>query len=170
MLREPGEADGSRAPAPGLARLDALLESFAAGGLAVDWSLHGQPRQLPATVDLVAYRVLEEGLTNALKHGTGTAHVDVDYSPTSLRLRIVNAAPAPVPAPVPAGQLPGPAPASTTASTTGTTTSSGQGLIGIRERAAAVGGTVSAGFGPGDSFCVQADLPLKELQLEEIQP
>jgi len=156
VLREPGEVDGGRAPAPGLGRLDALLESFGAAGLSVDWALHGQPRELPATVDLVAYRVLEEGLTNALKHGTGSAHLDVEYSPSSLRLRVVNA----TAVPVAAGQHAHPGPASTTGRAPGT----GHGLLGMRERAAAVGGTVSAGPGQGDSFCVQADLPCKELQ------
>lgn len=153
VLREPGEVDGSRAPAPGLARLEALLESFGVAGLSVDWSLHGQPRELPATVDLVAYRVLEEGLTNALKHGTGWAHVDVDHRPASLRLRVVNA----TPVPVAAGAHPRPA-----HDAHGTATGTGHGLLGMRERAAAVGGTVGAGAGPGDTFCVEADLPLEE--------
>ena len=150
VLREPDEvshADGSRAPAPGLARLDALLESFAAGGLKVDWSLHGRPRLLPATVDLIAYRVVEEALTNAMKHGTGSAHLDVDYGSTSLRLRVVNA----TPVPVAAGSNPSPAP--------GASSGTGHGLLGMRERATAVGGTISAGPGQGDSFCVQAELP-----------
>lgn len=153
VLRQPGEPEGGTAPAPGLARLDALVGSFTAAGLAVDWSLRGQPRELPATVDLVAYRVLEEALTNALKHGTGTAHLDVEYEPSSLRLRVVNS----TPVPVAAGSRPRPA--------AGAAPGSGHGLLGMRERAAAVGGTISAAPGPGDTFRVQADLPLKGTQL-----
>jgi len=151
VLREPGEPAEGSAPAPGLARLDALIESFAAAGLAVDWSLHGQPQELTPTVDLVAYRVLEEGLTNALKHGTGTAHLSIQYDPSSLRLRVVNR--------TPALAVAGPCHTSGAVGTTGAGT--GHGLLGMRERAAAVGGTLSAAPGSNESFCVEAHLPLR---------
>lgn len=154
VLREPGEPAPSSAPAPGLARIDALVESFTAAGLAIEWSLHGQPRDLAPTVDLVAYRVLEEGLTNALKHGTGTARLDVEYSASSVVLRVVNSRAALVAA----GSGPG-ADATGTNGVTGTGT--GHGLLGMRERAAAVGGTLRAAPGAGDSFRVEADLPLR---------
>jgi len=141
------------------------VESFGAAGLRVDWSLHGSPRELPATVDLVAYRVLEEGLTNALKHGTGSAHLDVDYRPASLRLRVVNA----IRVPVAAGQRLRPAAAGRPGPVDGSAHGTGHGLLGMRERAAAVGGTVSAaGAGQGDSFRVEVDLPL-EPQPKQLQ-
>ena len=147
VLRQPGEGDTSRAPAPGLERLDALVGSFNAAGLVVDWTLRGQSRDLPATVDLVAYRITEEALTNALKHGTGTAHLDVEHSPTSLRVRVTS----PVAAPVMASARSGTA----APHSPGT----GHGLLGMRERAAAVGGTLEAGPGAGGTFRVQALLP-----------
>ena len=149
VLRQPGEGDTGTAPAPGLRRLDALIGSFSAAGLTVDWTLRGQPQDLPATVDLVAYRIAEEALTNALKHGTGTAHLDLEHSPTSLRLCVTS----PLAVPAMASARPGPV----GPSTTGT----GHGLLGMRERAAAVGGTLDAGPGAGGTFRVQALLPLR---------
>ncbi len=153
VLREPGEP-ASSAPAPGLARLDALVDSFAAAGLEVEWSLRGTPRALPATVDLVAYRVLEEALTNALKHGTGTARLSIEHQPSSVALRVLND----VPALVSAGSRPPPAHHRPhTSAGTGT----GHGLIGMRERASAVGGTLTAEPVPGSGFCVIAELPVR---------
>jgi signal transduction histidine kinase len=138
VLRQPGEPQTGTAPVPGLARLDALVASFTSAGLSVEWTLHGGPRELPATVDLVAYRLLEEALTNALKHGTGSARVDVEHRDTSLRLRVVN-------------------PVRPAAGEAGRT---GHGLLGMRERAAAVGAVLDAGPVPGGAFRVEATLPL----------
>jgi len=151
VLREPGEPAQGSAPAPGLDRLDALISSFTAAGLEVGWSLRGQPRELAPTVDLVAYRVLEEGLTNALKHGTGTAHLTVEYGPSTLVLRIVNG----TPVLAVAGSRQGKGAVGTTS------TGTGHGLLGMRERAGAVGGTLHAAPTSADTFCVQADLPLR---------
>ncbi len=92
VLRQPGEPDTGTAPVPGLARLDVLLASFTAG-LTVDWVLYGAPPHLTATVDLVAYRLLEEALTNALKHGTGAARIEVEYGDSLLQLRVLNPCP-----------------------------------------------------------------------------
>ena len=148
VLREPGEPESGGAPAPGLSRVENLLESFAAAGLVVDWSLHGQPRPVAPTVDLVAYRVIEEGLTNALKHGTGTAHLDIGYEASALRLRVLNRVPAELPAGAGSRRI-------------GRTTGTGHGLLGMSERAAAVGGTLTAAPGPRDAFLVDASLPLR---------
>ena len=153
---DPGERGGPErpsAPAPGLARLDSLVDSFIAAGLAVEWSLHGQPRELAPTVDLVAYRVLEEGLTNAFKHGTGTAYVRVEYGSSSLHLCVLNS----VAVPVLAGSRQ--RADGSTVQTTGRGT--GHGLLGMRERAAAVGGTLRAAPASGGTFCVEAELPLR---------
>lgn len=102
----------------------------------------------------MAYRVLEEGLTNALKHGTGTAQLGIEYRPSSVRLSVLN-------------DIPGLAVAGSRGRAgvaEGPGTGTGHGLLGMRERAAAVGGTVRAapGPGPGDTFRVEADLPLRE--------
>lgn len=142
VLRQPDEPVGPSAPAPGLAQLDALVASFAAVGLGVDWSQTGRPRPVGAAVDLVAYRVLEEALTNAHKHGTGTAHVDVDYGPPAVKLLVSN--------PVGAAKPTEGAAAS----------ANGHGLIGMRERAAAVGGVLRAARGLDGQFRVEAVLPL----------
>ena len=140
VLREPGEAPHPTAPAPGLAQVEALVASFAAAGLAVDWSVTGRPRSVGAAVDLVAYRVLEEALTNAHKHGTGTARVAIEYRDRSLALCITN--------PVRAADHQRPLP------------SGGHGLLGMRERAAAVGGVLQASPRPDGQFHVEAALPL----------
>lgn len=157
VLREPDAPSAGTAPAPGLARVDALLESFAAAGLEVDRSWQGQPRELAPTVDLVAYRVLEEGLTNALKHGTGTASLDVQYSATSVVLRLVNRTAAVVTTGSGAIQdLTGNAGAG------GERT--GHGLLGMHERTSAVGGTLHAAPFEGNAFRVEAHLPLRAIK------
>ncbi len=149
VLRTPGQPADDSAPAPGLARVEALVASFAAAGLAVDWSLHGQPRDLPPAVDVVAYRVLEEGLTNALKHGTGTARLSIGYGTSSLVLRVRND--------VSGAPETGAVDRTDAAGSAGT----GHGLLGMRERAAAVGGTLHAARSSPDSFTVEASLPLR---------
>lgn len=143
----PAASGDGRAPTPGLDRLDALVESFGTAGLEVSWSMDGRPRPLPPAVDLVAYRVAEESLTNALKHGTGSARLSVAYAESSLRLRVDN----PVRSLVPSGADP--------AHAVGVGT--GHGMLGMRERATAVGGTFTAGP-VGDRFTVEAVLPLRE--------
>ncbi|TYP90525.1 sensor histidine kinase [Blastococcus xanthinilyticus] len=155
VLRGPGEPTVSGAPAPGLARLDALIESFAAAGLEVDWSLSGAPQDLAPTVDLVAYRVLEEGLTNALKYGTGTAHLSVEYRTTTLVLQVRNTVRILTPAGSAHETPDGPAPSGSALSGTG------HGLLGMRERAAAVGGSLTAAPTPAGTFLVTAELPLR---------
>lgn len=142
VLRDPDEPGDPTAPAPGLAQLEGLVASFAAAGLAAQWSLTGRPRPVGATVDLVAYRVLEEALTNAHKHGTGTAHVTVDYSDPAVALRVTN----------PVANSGGPARRGADAK--------GHGLLGMHERAAAVGGVLQAAPGPDGQFRVEAVLPL----------
>lgn len=77
-LRRPDEPDDPTGPTPSLNRLDALVEGFAAGQ-PVRWSLAGQPRPLPGPVDVVAYRIIEESLTNACRHAPG--------APVAVRLR-----------------------------------------------------------------------------------
>lgn len=126
---------------PGLAGVDALVGSFAAAGLAVQCSLSGRPRPLAAAVDVAAYRLLQEALTNAHRHGTGSARVTVEYADAQLALAVSN-------------PVPGPANGSSASS------ESGWGLVGMRERASTVGGVVHAAAGPSGEFRVEAVLPL----------
>jgi len=154
VLREPGESAGPTAPAPSLAQLDPLIASFAAAGLTVDWSLTGHPRAVGSNVDLVAYRVLQEALTNAHKHGTGTAHVSIGYTPSSVALVVQN--------PVKGAETSRAARAAA-ADQDGygiPPADIGHGLIGMRERAAAVGGVLHAGEGSDGQFRVEAILPV----------
>jgi signal transduction histidine kinase len=144
VLRQPDEASGPTSPAPDLSQVDSLVDSFDAAGLVVDWSVTGRPRSLAGSVDLVAYRVLQEALTNAHKHGSGTAHVALTYTPSALELLVTN-------------PLPGPG------STQVSDRESGFGLIGMHERATAVGGVVSAGPSPDGEFRVEATLPDREV-------
>jgi signal transduction histidine kinase len=124
-------------PAPrGLAALDALVESHRAGGLEVTVAVRGAPRALPAATDQAAYGIAREALTNAARHGAGRATVAVEHGDAGVRLVVVN--------PTPPGWPP---PAN-----------DGHGIAGMRERAALVGGRLSAG-GAGGEFRVEADLP-----------
>ncbi|WP_107118676.1 sensor histidine kinase [Streptomyces cellostaticus] len=134
-LRAPGAAP--RAPAPGLDRLPELVEQAAAAGLTVD--VQGTPPHLPPGADLAAFRIVQEALTNVVRHsGSRHARVRFDHDGTALRLRIDDDGPA------------------TGADAGG----SGNGLAGMRERAAALGGTIEAGPRPDGGFRVLAVLPL----------
>jgi signal transduction histidine kinase len=135
LLRDSGDPAAPTRPPRGLAQLTHLLDDLA-GHLTVDHRQTGHARQLPAAVDVAAYRIALEALTNAQKYGDGTADLTVAYTPQGVTLHITN----------PVGPAwPGPG--------------SGYGIVGMRERAAAIGGSVSAGTaGPG-RFAVRASLP-----------
>ena len=133
-----------RAPAPGLARLGDLADTAAAAGLAVRVEESGQRAPLPADVDLAAYRIVQEALTNSARHSAGTnATVRIVYEEDALMVNVHNAG-APRPPGWPAGPPRG----------------AGSGIAGMTERAAALGGTLQAGPRPGGGFAVQARLPL----------
>jgi signal transduction histidine kinase len=138
VLRRPEDPDTPTEPAPGMAQLEPLVETFRGSGLDLRWTLTGEARPLPVTVDLVAYRVVQEALTNAHRHGTGTTHLSVVYTPSEIILEIVNAL----------GGEPHPG-------------GTGLGLIGMRERTGAVGGTIRAGVEPDEQFHVHVTLPLQ---------
>ncbi|MFE2761224.1 sensor histidine kinase [Streptomyces halstedii] len=136
-LRTPGDAP--RAPAPGLDRLPELVEQAAGAGLTVTVTTDGDRTPLPPGTDLAAFRIVQEALTNVVRHsGSRTAQVRLAYRDGGLALRIEDEGPA-------------------TGDDAG---GSGSGLIGVRERAAALGGTTSAGPRPGGGFLVRAELPL----------
>jgi signal transduction histidine kinase len=134
-LRAPGAAP--RAPAPGLDRLPELVEQAAAAGLTV--AVDGEPPRLPPGTDLAAFRIVQEALTNVVRH-SGSRHARVHFADGDgmLRLRIDDDGPA------------------TGAEAGG----SGNGLAGMRERAVALGGTIEAGPRSDGGFRVLAVLPL----------
>jgi signal transduction histidine kinase len=134
-LRAPGDAP--RAPAPGLDRLPELVEQAASAGLTVD--VEGEPPRLAPGTDLAAFRIVQEALTNVVRHsGSRHARVRLAHDADVLRLRVDDDGPA------------------TGADAGG----SGNGLAGMRERAAALGGTIEAGPRPDGGFRVLALLPL----------
>ncbi|PJN38031.1 two-component sensor histidine kinase [Streptomyces sp. CB02959] len=138
-LRTPGDAP--RAPAPGLDRLPELTEQAGGAGLAVDVTTEGARVALPPGTDLAAFRIVQEALTNIVRHsGSRTARVRLRYAPGALEIRVDDD---------------GPATAGTREPTGG-----GNGLAGMRERAAALGGTVEAGPRPDGGFRVRACIPL----------
>ena len=139
---QPGQEEDGWAPPPGLSGLGELLDRVRAAGLHVTARIDGAPADLPAGLDLAAYRIVQEALTNTLKHARAqAAEVTVRYRPAGLVLEVLDdGQPA-----APAGPR-GPAP--------------GRGLIGIRERAALHGGTCAAGPQPGGGFGVRVSLPL----------
>jgi signal transduction histidine kinase len=143
LLRQPGDSEPTE-PAGGLGRLDELIGSFAATGLKVTCDVTGQARPLPEAVDLTAYRVIQESLTNTAKHAVGaSASVRLAFRPGVLALAVEDDGPGAVGA----GEV-------------GEGRHAGHGIIGMRERAAAVGGWVSAGPRGGGGFQVLAELPL----------
>jgi signal transduction histidine kinase len=136
MLRE-DDPNAGRAPQPSLARLDALADDLRSSGLPVEVEVNGETVELAPGVDLAAYRIVQEALTNTLKHaGPAVAHVHVHFGASAVELTIEDDG---------AGN--------------GKGSGSGNGLVGIRERVAVVGGTLDAGALPDGGFRVHALLP-----------
>ena len=140
LLRTDGHAQLVEPPTPGLTEIPGLVARMRSAGLDVELDDAVGPRDLPTTVSLTTYRVIQEGLTNAGKYGTGTARVVLRQDGPTLHVEVSN------PVASPAGG-PG-SPAQTT----------GNGLIGMRERVAAAGGTITVTSGA--VFHVRVDLPL----------
>jgi signal transduction histidine kinase len=184
-LRQADETDAARAgglrppaaagsapllPAPGLADLDRLITRTASAGVQVDVRRYGQPRELPPGIDLSAYRIVQEALTNVVKHaGTSSCRVLIGYGPDELVLEVSdNGAGIPVlaGAMVPGhamaagGEPAGGAQAGFPGAGLGAIGGSGHGIIGMRERVSLLGGEFSAGPLPGYGFQVSAHIPL----------
>lgn len=133
-------------PQPGLAELPSLVEQVRDAGLGVDLGVEGTVRALEAGVDLVAYRIVQEALTNCLKHaGPAHARVAVRYAPAAVHISVHDD-----------GR--GAAPGSLDSNSDGATRT-GHGLHGMRERVALYGGTLSVGPARGGGFTVSAVLP-----------
>ncbi len=150
VLRQADDADPTQ-PAPGTAQLETLIDGARRAGLGTTFTVTGEPVPLPAAVDLAAYRIVQESLTNAIRHaGPATAAVSLGYLAGEILLDVTDTGRGPAAAGQGGGHLAGAA-----ASQGG-----GHGLAGMRERAAAVGGAVETGPGPRGGFRVAARLPL----------
>jgi signal transduction histidine kinase len=137
LLRD-DDAALALAPQPGLARVGELVERVRAAGLPVELCVEGDPADLPPGVDVSAYRIVQEALTNALKHaGDARARVTIRHAPGELELEVLDDG---------AGHANGDAP--------------GHGLAGMRERVAVYGGKLEAGRRPEGGFALRARLPL----------
>ncbi len=140
-LLSPAGADVALRPQPGLGELDELISRVAAAGLAVELEVRGTPRPLPPGADLAAYRVVQEALTNVLRHAGGAAtSVVVDWG-DELEITVSDA-----------GR--GPSAAS------GGPSAAGRGLLGLQERLSLYGGELDAGPRPGGGWRVRAVMPV----------
>jgi signal transduction histidine kinase len=147
VLRQEDEPQGDLAPVPGLADLDGLLAEVAKAGLAVRLQVEGTPAQLPAGVDLSAYRIVQEALTNVVKHaGPARAQVAIRYRDHEVVVEVTDNGRGAA-APIGDGRA-----------------RVGHGLIGMRERVAVFGGDLEVGPRPGGGFRVAARLPLAAKQ------
>ena len=134
MLAE-GE-DAPLTPTPGLSQVPALVDSVRSGGLPVDLVLAGDVRQLPGSVELTAYRVVQESLTNVVRHTVASkARVEIDYLPELLTVTVTDDG-------------------------IGGEAVPGFGIRGMRERVMAAGGTLDAGSTGNGGFRVRAEIPL----------
>lgn len=140
VLRE-GDAGATLAPQPGVEQLPDLVQQIRTAGLPVGYEVGGEPLPMPAGLELVVYRIVQEALTNVMKHAgpAATAHVALHYGDRAIEVRIRDDG-------------------------RGATYSDGRGhgLVGMRERAAVYGGEVTAAPAPGGGFEVVARLPVKE--------
>jgi signal transduction histidine kinase len=143
VLRSDAEP-AERAPQPGLGHLGELVDGARGAGLPATMTVTGEPRPLPAGVELSAYRIVQEALSNAARHAAGaaTVGVEVGYEPDRLLVSVIDDGPGPA-------RPPGP---------------DAHGLLGMSERVAMLGGSFAAGPGPDGGFRVAATLPIREAQ------
>jgi signal transduction histidine kinase len=140
LLRDPS-ADAELAPQPGLGRLDALLEQVRAAGLPVELTIEGEPTRLAPGIDRSVYRIVQEGLTNALKYaGPAHATVRIRYHERAVELEVLDDGRGP-----------------------DADWNRGFGILGMRERAALYGGTLDARARPGGGYALHASLPLEQV-------
>jgi len=135
LLRSGGTATSP--PAPQLDDLPSLVEGLRAAGADIAFTTSGSLDDLPITAALTVYRVVQEGLTNAVRHGVGTIHLDIDRDAAEVRVRLLN-----------------------DRGRRSTPSSSGHGLVGMQERVQTVGGSLTVGPTPGgDGWALQARIP-----------
>ncbi len=141
VLRADTDPDGPRTPRGGLDQLDALLDRVRAAGVQPQLSVHGSARTLPAAVDLAAYRIIQEALTNVLRHARArTAWLELGSEPSQVVIRITDDG-------------------SASPGQTGANGQAGHGISGMRERALALSGQFTAGPHPDGGFQVHCALP-----------
>jgi signal transduction histidine kinase len=146
MLRDPGDRPAELSPVPGLADLDRLIADTAVAGVIAEVDVKGEVRPLPPAADLSAYRIVQEALTNVVRHaGPTRARVLIGYRPGELSIEVTDDGPR--------GQAPRPI----------SRAGGGHGLIGMRERAALFGGKLEAGP-QAAGFRVRATLPVEEFE------
>lgn len=150
LLRDDSAAgsddDVSYEPARGLKDVERLVDTYRSAGLEVQSSTSGTPRDLSASADLCAYRIIQEALTNTLKHaGPSTASVDVTYEVDTLRVVV-----------------------SDTGRGGGSSNVGGHGLIGMRERTSLLGGRLEIGPMANSGFTVTATIPYESADLEQV--
>ncbi|MFJ8693623.1 sensor histidine kinase [Streptomyces roseolilacinus] len=152
LLRQSGDPKAPTEPAPGLAVLDDLLDTFRHAGLPVRLARTDHDTHLPAAVDLAAYRIIQEALTNVRKHAgaDATAEVSVLRVGRTVEVTVLDDGGGPAPAPA--------------------DTAGGHGLVGMRERVTALGGALTTGPRYGGGFRVQAILPLTTRSGEDLVP
>jgi len=137
----PGPTEDELTPQPGLGQLPALVGRVRAAGVEVEVTTAGTPVALPAGIDLAAFRVVQEGLTNAVRHAAGArVRVAVTYRPGALRVDVTDSGGRPAAATGPGG---------------------GAGLVGLRERLAVYGGSLRAGRRPLGGFGICAEIPIE---------
>ena len=147
VLRQEAEPRGSLAPAPGLAEVESLAAEVASAGVRVEVRIEGTPSELPAGLDLSAYRIVQEALTNVVRHaGPATARVAVRYAPDQVAVEVIDD---------------GRGGRAAFGRRSDRQAPVGHGIVGMRERAALYGGTLEAGPLPGGGFRVAASLPLE---------
>ncbi len=138
MLRDAADGD-RRVPTPGLAQVEELAGLAREAGLDVKVEVASPPPELPSSVDQAAYRILQESVTNAIRHaGPALVTISVTYGPGDLELRVADDGRGPRRA-----------------------DGGGRGIVGMGERAALLGGELTAGPRPGGGFLVRARLPLR---------
>jgi signal transduction histidine kinase len=144
VLRRDDDESPARAPQPTVRHLDVLVAQFRDAGLAVDLTIEGEPRDLAAGLDLSAYRIVQEALTNVLKHaGRATPTVRLCYGDHALELEVRDDG------------------RGLAAALVGAPPGGGNGLVGMRERVALYGGRLTAGPRRGGGYEVRATLPLQ---------
>ena len=137
--------DAPLAPRPGLDQIEALVDPVRDAGMPVELKVDGTTRPLPPGIDLAAYRIVQEALTNALRHGkTGPVRLLIRYTETALELEVLDQSQA-IPQPSRGDER------------------GGRGLVSMRERIALYGGTLQARPEPGNGYAVRARLPLAPL-------
>jgi signal transduction histidine kinase len=139
MLTDAAEDEGTRSPAPGLDRLDELAEQARTAGLDVTVEITGAERELPSALDSASYRILQESITNVIRHaGPSRVRIGVHYGDAELVVSVADDG---------LGSVGG--------------TAGGRGIAGMRERCELLGGSLTTGPGPGGGFKVLAALPLR---------